>query len=174
MLNWLFPARERIADSALAVMHGQVSDVPTESGMCLAFVRVVIQHALKIDYDTFYSHGERVESAIKGRPWWARDMERGLRKWAVRGDRWGPEGDPRRYIDTSAAKPGDLLFRWDTAKNAYGENVGHVGIYLGGGLLIENIDPAYRRNSAVLARHGSVCITPLNEWPVTSIVRWRR
>ena len=153
-------------------MRGEVRDVPREAGMCLAFVRVVVQHALGISYDEFYSHGIRVESVAQGRPWWARDMERGLRDgagWAVDGERYG-KGN--RYIRTDVARPGDLLFKWDTAVNRTGEFVGHVGICLGG-VLIENISPNYRPNSARLARNRNVSLTPVGEWDATTIIRWR-
>lgn len=166
-----------IAAAALDVMRGKVKGVPADDGMCLAFVRVVVQHALGLTFDEFYAHGVRVESKVQNRPWWARDMERGLRAkgWHVRTPRWGPDGDPARYAVTEERylRPGDLLFRWDTAENAFGEHVGHVGIYMGGGLVMENIAPKYRHNSARLARHHSVSLTPLGDWPVTTIIRWR-
>src|SRR5690606_19450315 len=98
-------------------MRGKVKDVPADDGMCLAFVRVVVQHALGLTFDEFYAHGVRVESKVQNRPWWARDMERGLRKWEVKLERWGPKGDGARYavLDERRLKAGDLLFRWDTA-----------------------------------------------------------
>src|SRR5690606_18687187 len=116
---------------------------PNEGGKCLSFVRVVVQQALGITYDEFYAHREMVERASPDRDPWARDMERGLRKWEVKLKRWGPEGDGARYavLDERRLKAGDLLFRWDTAKNPWGDYVGHVGIYMGGGLVMESIDP---------------------------------
>lgn len=167
-----------IAAAALDVMRGRVAGVPTEEGNCLAFVRVVVQKALSITYDQFYSHGIRVESRVKDRPWWARDMERGLRAkgWAVPLPRHaGGTKDPSRYavLDERKLRRGDLLFRHDTATNGYGEDVGHVGIYLGGGLVMEQIAPRHRRDSARLYRHDLVSITPLGDWPVTTVIRWR-
>lgn len=168
-----------IAKAALAVMRGQVPNTPVESGECLAFVRVVVQRALAISFDEFYSHGIRVESKTPNRPWWARDMERGLRAegWAVNTPRYGPTGDPGRYQQTENVRnirPGDLFFRNDTATNRQGEDVGHVGIYMGGGLIMENIDPQYRPYSARLAKDYNVSLTPIGSWPVTTIIRWRR
>lgn len=152
-------------------MRGEVKGVPTETGMCLAFVRVVVQHALGISYDDFYGYSIRVNA--KPRPWWARDMERGLRDgqgWALDGERYGPGN---RYISTAEAKPGDLLFRWDTAENRDGEFVGHVGICLGA-LVMENIEPTYRRHSVQIPHHPTVSLTPMGEWPVTTIIRWAK
>lgn len=155
-------------------MRGQVKNIPVNDGMCLAFVRVVVQQALGITYDEFYSHRVMVERASPDRDPWARDMERGLRKWEVKTKRWGPEGDPKRYAVLDHLKPGDLLFRWDTARNPWGDYVGHVGIHLGGGLVMESIGPEHRPTSARVPKHYYVVLTPLGEWPVTTVVRWRR
>lgn len=150
--------------------------VPTKPGNCLVLVRVIIQNAYKISYDEFYAHRTNpVPRDYDMHIPWARDMERSLRsKWSVRTHRIGPTGDPFKYVDWQdpAIKPGDIIFKWDTAINRQGDHVGHVGIYIGAGLLVENVDPAYRPNSFRNSRNPTFNITPLGDWAPTTVVRW--
>jgi len=168
---------ELIARTAVRALHKDIPGIPTKPGRCLAFVRVVVQEALGITYNQFYSYKRMVERLTPDTEPWARDMERGLKAagMEVPLERYGPEGDPSRYVvlDESRLEPGDILFRWDTARNKWGDYVGHVGIYLGNGLLIENIDPKHRPNSAHSRRLSCVAVTVLGEWPVTTVIRWK-
>ena len=70
-------------------------------------------------------------------------------------------------------QPGDLLFRWDAAAWRWGgggvEFYGHVGVYLHGALVLENINPNYRSHSFKL---GVEALTPLHRYPFTSAIRF--
>lgn len=169
---------QRIMDSAHAALRGDIS-LPAKSGMCLALVRVVLEHALWGGrwhwYDNYLTHSVSDKPAGIMEPW-ARDMEASLKEQGMaRGaHRIGPEGDPGRYVDLALTKPipGDLLFRWDTAKHESGAYIGHVGIAVHGGLVLENIRPTYRDKRAGLWR-GPTRITPLGAWPITTLIRFR-
>lgn len=165
-----------VVKAAREAARGNLAGVPTTPGNCLVLVRVIVQQAYKISYDEFYSHRTNpVPRDYDRHIPWARDMERSLRpKWSVRTRRVGPPNDPFKYVDWTdpAIKPGDILFKWDTAENKRGDLVGHVAIYLGAGFLIENVDPAYRYNSFRNSRNPTTNITPLGEWAPTTIVRW--
>jgi hypothetical protein len=166
----------KIVDSAHAVLRGDLSP-PTKSGMCLALVRTVIEHALFDGVWRWYDwRTHEATGKPPGRDPWARDMERSLTLagMSVATPRMGPAGDPTRYIDLDQYKPlpGDLLFRWDTAKDrTSGQYVGHVAIAMHGLLMLENIRPSYR-DSRQGAWRGPTRLTPLGAWPVTTIVRF--
>jgi hypothetical protein len=167
----------KIVDSAHAILRGDLSP-PTESGMCLTLVRTVIEHALYGGRWTWYDRYRTHEATGKppGRDPWSRDMERSLTLagMSVATPRTGPVGDPTRYVDLGQYKPlpGDLLFRWDTAKDATsGQYIGHVAIAMHGLLMLENIDPDYR-SPEVGAWRGPTRLTPLGAWPVTTIIRF--
>jgi len=167
---------ERIIRSAFALLRSEINAEPDEPGLCLALVRVVLEHAFWDGrwalYDRHRSHV--VERTGSDRSPWARDMERSLTRqgMALELPRRPFEGDLARYVDLSAAAdqllPGDLLFRWDTALNRHGDFVGHVAILMPGQLVLENIanrPGALSRGPTKLSRFGA--------WPVTTVVRFQ-
>lgn len=166
---------ERIVQSAFALLRGEISVEPDEPGLCLALVRVVLEHAFWNGRWAFYDRHRShiVERASADTSPWARDMERSLTRqgMALNLPRRPLEGDAQRYVDLDAAaaelQPGDLLFRWDTARNRAGDYVGHVAILLPGNLVLENV--AHR--SGALQR-GPTTLSRLGAWPVTTVVRF--
>lgn len=168
---------ERIVQSAFALLRGEINAEPDHPGLCLAMVRVVIEHAFYGGrwawYDAHRSHVVERRSPDKATPW-ARDMERSLTRqgMALELPRRPFEGDLTRYVDLTAAlpqlQPGDLLFRWDTARNSYGDDVGHVAILMPGDLVLENV----ASRAGALSR-GPTKLSRLGAWPVTTVVRFQ-
>jgi hypothetical protein len=164
-------ARARIVQAAYEVVTGELTNAPTSAGLCLALVRVVIERAFDMRPYGFYAWRthpvEREDTTVP----WARDMERSLARAGmdVITHRYGPAGDPMRYARVEDAHPGELLFRWDAGRTPDGVYVGHVGILLDRGLVLENVDPRYRKSTRGMWR-GSNRLTPVGQWPVTSVV----
>ena len=175
-------AGERIAASAWGVIFGTVPEPRNEhgnvvSGFCLAQTRIVIEHALwngawKL-YAAFLSERAQDKPAHVSVPW-ARDLEASMRALGLALDlpRTGPRGDPQRYVNLDLAldrlDPGDILFRWDTAPFANGVYIGHVAVYLGRGLMLENARPSSR---PWLQHRGPTLLTHLGCWPITTVAR---
>jgi hypothetical protein len=164
-----------IVKSAWKAIAGDY-DIPQGSGYCLALVRRVVEEAYRMPPHGFYKwRTHTVERKSDLNIPWARDMERSLRAagMEVEAPRTGPELDPKRYVEIYQAnlQEGDLLFRWDVARSRTGEFIGHVGIYLGHELVLENINPSNRNARRGMSR-GVNRITPLGEFPVTTIIRF--
>lgn len=157
-----------VVNSCYRALYGLL-ELPAQSGLCLQLVRLVIEDAYDLGPGAFYALRTTVVDADKRASLepYARDMERSLRDrgWAVSQPYAGNYVNSRGATDLKA---GDLLFRWDIAKDARGVYVGHVGILMPGSLVLENVNPVGRPRS--LAR-GSTCLTPLWTWPVTTVVR---
>ena len=168
---------ERITQSAYALLRGEIRAEPDQPGLCLALVRVVLEHAFWNGqwalYDRHLSHRVERSPGSSSDPW-ARDAERSLSRQGMALDlpRQPFEGDTQRYVNLDAAagqlQPGDLLLRWDTALNRYGDYVGHVGILMPGDLVLENV--AHRPGSL---QRGPTTLSRLGAWPVTTVVRFK-
>lgn len=159
---------DRIATVARAVAAGRIVpkagavDLTQRAGWCLAFVRRIVELGLELPDGGFYAAfgTERVDRA-PGPPdgsWWARDLERSMRNAGLAIPVEHPGAD------------GDLLFSWRAAPNAHGVYIGHVGLLMDAkaGLVIENVDPRYRRFSLT---RGTVALTPRERFPVTTAIR---
>ena len=159
---------DRIVRSAEKALAGELQ-IPVATGYCLRLVRVIVENALGIDfYGTFLTH--RVDrAATDDTDPWARDLERSLRE---SGHAVILPDDRQRYIGNRAlrefARPGDLLFRHDVAPTKAGTNVGHVGILLAHGLVLENINPRFRPEG--FHRRGT-SVTPLVFYRTTLVAR---
>lgn len=142
--------------------------------LCLAFVRSIVMRAYGISWLEFYDKvvTEKVERP-KGLPkneWIARDFERGARNkgWAIK------PGEER---------PGDIVFKYDTAYYNPGElYLGHVAVYVGAQLfysggkwimkevVIENARPEWRKG--LLANKGCIVLSDYATFPaVTTRIR---
>jgi hypothetical protein len=175
---------ERIVDAALGVLTGRTPEPRDKhghvvSGYCLAQARIIVERALFGGAWRFYDWRTRTASdkpASATEPW-ARDMEASLRAAGMALDlpRAGPAGDPTRYVNVGASaaagllRPGDLVFRWDTARHPSGVFIGHVGVLVSSDLVIENVNPANRANR--VWKRGPTVLGPLS-WPVTTVVRF--
>lgn len=159
-----------IARAAYGVLRGELA-VPEKSGLCLQLVRLVVESAYGMKPHGFYNWLTHPVERLPGDDHdpWARDMERSLREAGMA----SLLPDEGRYVSAerlaAGGNPGDLLFRWDTAKNRQGSHVGHVGILLGGGLVLENVNPAYRPGSLV---RGATALTPITKFLTTLVVRF--
>lgn len=169
---------DRIVQAAYALLRGDLKAEPPKPYFCLAMVRVVIEQAFYGGRFEWYSRFRTIvvnptERASK-EPY-SRDLEASLRDLghALILPRTGPPGDAERYVDVRSAwneghiLPGDIAFRWDTVKDANGVWVGHVGIIMPGGLLLEN---APSRPGAL--GRGPTFLGPLGSWPITTVVRF--
>jgi len=165
---------ERITASAHAAIRGDIK-LPTQPGLCLAMTRIIIEHAFQWPSHHWYRWRTITvnRSPRANTDPWARDMEASLR--AARMDvvlpRAGPAGDPTRYVDLGDAdlEPGDLLFRWDTARSETGDWIGHIGVYIGHELVLENVNPTFRPGAM---SRGATVLSRLGEWPVTTVIRF--
>lgn len=150
-----------------ALRNGQ--PVPTTGGLCLQLVRLVVEDAYRLPSHGLYrwrTHAVDGHLRASADPY-ARDMEKSLREAGMAVSQPYQE----RYVVLSEAdlEPGDLLFRWDTAKDRNGVYVGHVGIYMPGDFVLENINPALRPTAM---KRGATALTPLGTWPVTTVIRF--
>jgi len=159
---------EKIVRSAIKTIHNQLL-APVPTGLCLRLVRIIVEDALKIDfYQTYRTHVVERVPGDDSDPW-ARDLERSFRE---NGFAVCVPGEGERYIGKrkleQVAIPGDLLFRHDVAPTPQGTNVGHVGILIENGLVIENVN--YRFRSESFQRRGT-CLTPLSHFKTTLVAR---
>lgn len=151
--------REKIEAGAWDVVAGKLITT-TEPGLCLAFVRQVLEHALGWPSHRLYELA--VTSWVI--PGWdqdqghvSRDAERDLRDlgMTLTGDR---------------VRGGDILFNWRAAwSTRYDAYVGHVGIALGDDLVLEVVLPAYRPQA--LVKGGGLCLGP-RSWAPTTVIRF--
>jgi len=155
---------EAIVEAAVAAANGRITTLPTKPGYCLAFVRCIIERALWSGqwqlYDKYLVTGTSRRGddpaanlrEAKADPW-AADLEASAKRlgWA---------------IPSLLRKPGDLVFDHRAAAP-----IGHVGILLSRGLVIENIHPTFRPKSIHLG--NSISITPFASRPWTLVARVR-
>lgn len=175
---------EKIVAAAWKAIRGQLYAFEDKPGMCLASVRSVVEHAVGWPSHMLYAYHltERVETPTADSPFrWtrnphARDLERSLRNQGM-------------AVPRAEMLPGDLLFNHDAAPY-YPEgwaddfpgvpfpsspvNIGHVMVYLGEGMVLENINPKYRRYGFT---RDNLSITPLDEYEVhqgeiTTVIRF--
>lgn len=169
----LLETNARIAKAAYAAARGTLP-LPDASGLCLAAVRIVVEHALFGGrWGEFYRWRTQPVERVQGAPKSAhdpvaRDMERSLTR---AGMNLQLPTDGRHLIPDKTLVPGDLLFRWDAAAWKWGEvpYYGHVGILLDGGLVLENINPAYRSHSL---QRGVTALTPIDRFQFTTAIRF--
>jgi len=163
----------KIITSAYRALRGELA-VPNEPGLCLKLVRVIVEDAFGMQPWSWYSEWLKADRRVQraeGDDYepWARDMERALREAGFAysfnlsaNSRYVPH---ERIMNSCSW--GTLLFRWDTAKTRRGTFVGHVGILMPGGLVLENANPVIRQDSLV---RGFTCLTPLAKFPVTTAI----
>lgn len=169
----LLETNARITKAAYAAARGTLP-LPDASGLCLAAVRIIIEHALFSGqwrwYDWRTQPVERVQGAPKSaHDPVARDMERSLTRAGMAIPL--PNSGGRHLTPDNTLVPGDLLFRWDAAAWKWGEipYYGHVGVLLDGGLVLENINPAYRSHSL---QRGVTALTPIDRFQFTTAIRF--
>lgn len=136
--------------------------VETRPGYCLAFVRQVIEHGLRLAPYTLYrlveAHFALRPGEVLGQdihPRWARGAERALRA----------AGLARPQV--ARMEPGDLVFSHRVSRP-----YGHVGLLMPGGLVLENTT-ANRgwRHPAM----GAVRLTDRRDWdPITTVIDGER
>lgn len=147
-----------IVEASYKVLRGSIR-VPTKPGLCLAFVRVIVEQSLNVAPYTFYdrwvdpfftlNNGEVEGKDIH--PRWARGAERAMRAAGL-------------AISPKRIQPGDLIFSYRVSKP-----YGHVAILLPGKLVLEN---TYAERGWRHPDFGAVRLTPLREWdPITTVVR---
>lgn len=164
--------------------EGVGTKVGLNPGQCLKDVRLIVERAFGWGDGEFYDRHrtEVVETPSPDSEYrWtraphARDLERSLRT-------------QKMAVDRAAMRPGDLLFnhagapynpeRWahDFPGLPFPDGpvtIGHVGIYVGLGLMLENINPYYR---AYGFGRKYLCLTPLGQYeafqgPITTVIRF--
>jgi len=156
-----------VIESANKVLSGALR-APEHPGLCLQLARIIIEDAYGLKPYAFYNWlTNPVErDPADDRDPWARDMERSLRLAGM-----AYEFSEGRYIRPETiiqeAEPGSLLFRWDVARSPYGTFIGHVGVLLDNGMVLENINPRFRKTSFF---RGNTAITPLADFPTTTVI----
>lgn len=149
--------REKIDAAAWAAVRGELVTT-REPGLCLRFVREVVEHALSWSPGQLYDYvPDWVQPTGYDRDegHWARDLERSWRDlgMTLTGDR---------------VRGGDILCNWRTAWSTRHEAwVGHVAIALEPDLVVEVVSPAYRPRSLSA---GGLCLGP-REWTPTTVLR---
>lgn len=153
-------ANERIVAAAWGALKGEYATTDDEPGFCLAWVREVIEHAMRWPSHAFYdghvTEWVQPDGYDRANGHWARDAERSLRnlRMAVREE-----------------EPGDLLFNHRAAwSDRWGAYIGHVAILVAPDLIAENVHPAYRPGALT---RGALALTPRDQWATpTTIVRF--
>lgn len=158
---------ERIVKAAVAAANRQVPNLPQEPGYCLRFVRLVVEWALYEGRPEFYKRalvagttgrGDKLTAAQRlaeaRQDPWAADLEASAKAlgWA---------------IPSTFRRAGDLVF-----DHAAAAPVGHVGLLISRGMVLEQIHPRFRPTSIHLG-HGSLSITPFASRPWTLVARLR-
>jgi len=153
---------ETILHAVQRFMAGHV-DANEQDGYCLGFVTSILQAAFTLPIAEFYAKFVKLRADPVAH-WesdgpWARDAEKSLRALGM------AVHDPQ---------PGDLLFIWRDAKSdewsreaGHDVYIGHVGILIAPGLLIENVNPSYRPHSF---SRGQIQLTPTAYWFAPSTV----
>jgi hypothetical protein len=159
----------QVIESANRILNGTLQ-APEHSGFCLQLARIIIEDAYGLKPYAFYNwltHPVERDPADDREPW-ARDMERSLKNAGMAYD-----FNDGRYIRSeqilNKAEPGSLLFRWDVARSHHGTFIGHVGILLDNGMVLENIHPRFRKRSFF---RGSTAVTPLKDFPTTTVINF--
>ena len=144
---------------------GGLVPLDEEKEHCLGFVTSIIDKAIGISVPDFYATYVR-ERADPQEHWaedgpWARDAEHALRALGM-------------AVSPGDARPGDLFFIWRDAvapewskREGHTVYYGHVGVLLAPGVLIENVNPAYRPHSF---HRGNIQVTSLHHWFTPSTV----
>lgn len=151
-----------IAEAAWAAARGALKGVPKGPGLCLAFVRVVVEAGLGMRDRELYARylvagtthrpgDDQVRLAAARQSPWASDWEASVKKLA-----WG--------VPLAERQPGDIIFNHNAAKP-----FGHVGILLDRKTVLENIDHDYRPYSILLP--NSLALTPLESRSWTLVAR---
>jgi hypothetical protein len=150
--------------SAKLALAAKIPGVPTRPGLCLAFVRVVAEHALKVPSHEFYTKFLVAGTTRRGGTPQQRLAE-------ARADPWASD------LEASAkqlgfAVPGLLRAGGDLVFNHLAsEPVGHVGILLDRNWVVESVDPRYRPDSINLP--GCLSLTPYGSRGWTLVARLR-
>jgi len=142
-------------------MRGEL-DVPrVTSGYCLRLVRIVLENALGWpDEELYRRFPNKIETNTpQPRPFWSRDVQRSLR-------------DADWMVPLEERQPGDILAYWRAALNTHGDYVGHIGILLPGGFILENIDPAYRAGLGAFSSNA-LSLTPADRWGLGEVEAFR-
>jgi hypothetical protein len=171
---------KQIVRAAWMVYKTPPSVFEKEPGWCLAFVRHILQSAFPSTPKDPRAWLEkyafaRVETPLPNRTWWARDFERTVSQVGL-------------AVDKKDLQPGDLVFKWDTAKlklskpldvlyqgmpDAQHIYVGHVGILVAEGVVMENINPDFRKDGKAFGNKGCISLSDFNLWPaVTKCARF--
>ncbi len=133
------------------------AELDEREGYCLGFVTSVLREALALPIPEFYDRYVReradpVEHWVQDEPW-ARDVQKSLRALGM---------------GVEKPEPGDLLFVWRdaksetwTAREGHEVYIGHVGVLLAPGGVLENVRAAWRPQSF---NRGEIQFTPLAWW----------
>lgn len=147
-----------------ALSNPGANGLPNKPGLCLAFVRAIVERAYYGGRWMFYSRflvagttrrpgdeAERLDAAERDP--WAADIEASMKALGL-------------AVPALLRKPGDLVFNHNAAKP-----YGHVGVLLNRCTIVELIDPDFRPRSVHLP--GNISLTPYGDWPVTLVARLR-
>lgn len=157
--------QKKIATEAAAGLRGKWVSIK-RPGYCLAFVAAAMARAVnpKMSRHNIYAKVMDGVGADLDRSRWAKDMELAFlrRGWAVSTQDYRPaKTDELKHL-LSLLKPGDILF-----SSRSGDKEGHIGIYLGGGLVAENTRAI--RGACYLAG-SALRETPLDKWDIVTTV----
>ena len=156
---------EAIVQSLLRALSDNYHDIATQPGLCLAWVRRVVEYGAlggrdRAFYDKFLVAGTSRRGGTEAQrlqwAWqnpWASDVEASMKKLGLQ-------------VPAMLRKGGDLVFNHNAAVP-----MGHVGILLDREWVVELVNPDFRPASAHLP--GSVCLTRYGDWPVTLVARLR-
>src|SRR5690606_8449743 len=128
---------DRIATAAWEAARGAVPGLPRESGFCLKLVRLVVEYALDLPSHEMYARwlvagtsrrpgGDEQRLAAARQNPWAADFEASMKRLEL-------------GVPFAERRAGDLLFNFRAM-----EPYGHVAVLLDRGVVLENVEPAFR------------------------------
>ena len=153
---------DRIVASLKRAVAGKVAGIPTRPGMCLQFVRVVVEDALELPSHDFYRRWLVDGTTRRGDDLAKRLAEARLDPWASDIERSAKLKG--LAVPAILRRGGDLVFNHHAS-----EPVGHVGILLDRNWVVESIDPRFRPESINLP--GLITLTPFASRTWTLVAR---
>jgi len=163
----ILTVNERIVKAAVAAANKRIPNLPQESGYCLKFVRMVVEWGLFDGRAEFYKRFLVAGTSGRGS-----ELTPAQRLAEARQDPYAADMEASAKalgwaIPSAFRRAGDLVFDHNAAKP-----VGHVGVLIGRGMVLEQIHPKFRPTSIHLG-HGSLSVTPYAARPWTLVARVR-
>lgn len=165
----------KIADVARQAVERRLPGFPAAPRFCLGFAFEAVARAFGTNRWVLYDRILDRTGADLDRSRWAVDAERGISRlrWEVSPQDLDPRDPAQLKRLLALLKPGDLLFssrEFDESPKSprtAPDREGHVGIYVGDGLVAEN---TAADRGQWFVRRSALRLTPLRDWDTVTTV----